>query len=410
MIRGVDDSQRAQLKPKAARLLGLDTSGQLPSPESPMPTVSPESPTSTGLPTSTGSPISTESTVSRRREAGASNWVAEWPEPDDPVTSDPLRVWRQPARLARLAGVPRNATNAWRRRRGLELPLDPLFALQWAAALALASAHVWVLRPLASGLAESPRVGALGLASIGAALALSLVTSFIDPEAPQAAGTQRDLYFQQQWGAPAIDAERAMCRVCCAHVAAGTRHCKRCNKCVRHMDHHCRWLNTCVGGSNYMWFFACLCWALVALAVVLAHAVYLVYVAGWQQPRFEALALAVFGGRAYVPSLAMCAVAVCAVGAGAALVLVAMLLALHVRLCVLRTTTIEFEARRSKLRGEDEIPMVAMSDGMLPPVGRVRGPQGSLARRSAQLVYKSVVAARLFVVRALGRSPAYHPV
>ncbi|KAJ2295049.1 hypothetical protein IWW55_005577, partial [Coemansia sp. RSA 2706] len=128
------------------------------------------------------------------------------------------------------------------------------------------------------------------------------------------------------------------------------------------------------------------------------------------QPRFEALALAVFGGRAYVPSLAMCAVAVCAVGAGAALVLVAMLLALHVRLCVLRTTTIEFEARRSKVRGGDEIPMVAMSDGMLPPVGRVRGPRGSLARRTVQLVYKSLVAARLFVVRALGRSPAYHPV
>ncbi|KAJ2455537.1 hypothetical protein EV183_000014 [Coemansia sp. RSA 2336] len=398
-MEGLTDSlQLAQIKPKAARVLGLDNREWRQSRDSEDQTMllTPES---------------------LRSEAGMSNWVPEWPEPEE-QTDDPLRVWRQQAVLPRLAGVPCGATNAWRRRNGLQLPLDPLFALQWAAAAALGGGFVGVVRPLAQmAVGPAPLVDALGVAGqllVAAAMAASLVTSWRDPQVPEAATAVRDLFFQQQWGMPAIDPSRRVCRVCCVTARPGTRHCKRCNKCVAHMDHHCRWLNTCIGSRNYRCFFACLCLSLLALLFVLLHSGLALLVAARDPPRFVSMACRFAGATScsvHEPTpaaiAAMCVLAVCTVAALVSLCLVSMLLSLHVRLCVLQTTTIEFEAQkeREKLMREQEemIPMTSL-DVISPIQGHPHSPSPTLLRRSLRVAQKSFAAVRQFVGRKLRRN------
>lgn len=48
-----------------------------------------------------------------------------------------------------------------------------------------------------------------------------------------------------------------------------TRHCKRCNKCVKGHDHHCRWLNCCVGEVNFRTFYCFLGVLLLGLLMAL---------------------------------------------------------------------------------------------------------------------------------------------
>lgn len=59
------------------------------------------------------------------------------------------------------------------------------------------------------------------------------------------------------------------CVLCQANVHFGSKHCRRCDRCVNDFDHHCRWLNNCIGGGNYHGFFALLCstWLLSLLVV-----------------------------------------------------------------------------------------------------------------------------------------------
>lgn len=61
--------------------------------------------------------------------------------------------------------------------------------------------------------------------------------------------------------------EERCCYGCKLVPEEGTRHCRRCDKCVVGFDHHCLWLNTCVGSGNYRpWLvFICLMFAWVAL-------------------------------------------------------------------------------------------------------------------------------------------------
>ncbi|KAJ1728055.1 hypothetical protein LPJ61_004244 [Coemansia biformis] len=177
---------------------------------------------------------------SESRVRSGTTWVPDWPEPDDeyveammqrrPVVwypgrdacrtvgragiDDPLTVWHQPAVLPRMAGIPPDATNAWRRRHGLQWPLDPLLVAQWMVALTLSAGYAAFVRPLSVlALADNAAnpvlrvLDVIGTVSIVAALALSLATSAVDPQAPEtlARDVPRNLYFQQQWGAPAID-------------------------------------------------------------------------------------------------------------------------------------------------------------------------------------------------------------
>ncbi|KAJ2461199.1 hypothetical protein GGF42_000358, partial [Coemansia sp. RSA 2424] len=196
---------------------------------------------------------------------GASQWAPEWPEPSaayverlmrrrpppppheppqhqalavvgaDAADDDPLVVWQQPARLPAASGVPRGADNAWRRAHGLHLPVDALFAAQWAGAALLTGGYAAAVRPLLHRInGGSDLLETAGAAAMACAHALSLAASAVDAAQQQqtegeARDVPRDLYFRQTWGTPVVDAATGVCRVCCVRARGGTRHCKRCN-------------------------------------------------------------------------------------------------------------------------------------------------------------------------------------
>ncbi|KAM4017087.1 putative palmitoyltransferase ZDHHC24 isoform 1-T2 [Anomaloglossus baeobatrachus] len=55
------------------------------------------------------------------------------------------------------------------------------------------------------------------------------------------------------------------CYTCQTHVPPRCQHCHSCNVCVLRRDHHCTLLGTCVGFSNYRYFFCALLNGLLAL-------------------------------------------------------------------------------------------------------------------------------------------------
>ena len=45
------------------------------------------------------------------------------------------------------------------------------------------------------------------------------------------------------------------CLICCSNIHSTSKHCKKCNKCIKNFDHHCNWLNNCIGKYNYDFFY-----------------------------------------------------------------------------------------------------------------------------------------------------------
>ncbi|KAJ2726082.1 hypothetical protein GGI07_000865 [Coemansia sp. Benny D115] len=169
----------------------------------------------------------------------SSQWVPDWPEPDDDhvmallrrrpsglaldlgrpssISSsidDPLTVWPREALVLQASGVPRGATNLWLRRHAWQLPLDPLFVAQWALSSTLSISYMIGVRPLAvaadsAGVTghTSAFVSVLGYTAIFSAHALSLAASIVDPQAPEVLAQQmpRNPNYVQTWGVPVID-------------------------------------------------------------------------------------------------------------------------------------------------------------------------------------------------------------
>ncbi|KAJ2041806.1 hypothetical protein GGI08_006972 [Coemansia sp. S2] len=444
----------AQVRPKAAKLLGLESSTAALS-------LWPATATSSGAGVAKGLSkmqydeddargplLLTPTSPMSETETGASRWVPEWPEPDAayvenlmrrrpaPITppqhqalnvvttdlDDPLVVWQQVAKLPAVSGIPRGADNLWHRTHGLHLPVDPLFVMQWMGAVLLTGGYILLVHPLVSYNPQATAVNIAGAVVIALSHSLSLAASAIDTQAPETKDSVRDIYFKQTWGVPVVDPTTGLCRVCCVQAGPGTRHCKRCNKCVVGLDHHCRWLNTCVGKRNYWLFFSSLVFAFLALLFVLSGAARLVYLAATDESAFDRTARLFlnqtpmdFNKVMSPPAIALVVVlAFYAVLAAAGLVSVAMLLTLHLRLCVMRMTTFEYAAmkyKQSQATDDDSSEMLPMSALPIYTAGALPSPTASpmpaspsrRSRRQSTTLAIHVISAPYRVTQAIWR-------
>ena len=81
----------------------------------------------------------------------------------------------------------------------------------------------------------------------------------------KASGLFRHFCQQEVPPAPSSDALK-QCWICDTQVQETSMHCKYCSKCVYKFDHHCMWLNTCIGATNYPYFYRTM-WFIFAMEV-----------------------------------------------------------------------------------------------------------------------------------------------
>ncbi|KAJ2602687.1 hypothetical protein GGF39_000565 [Coemansia sp. RSA 1721] len=272
-----------------------------------------------------------------------SRWTPDWPEPDAEYVEammrrrpsmppyrqgllansdldDPLVVWQREALLNELPGIPKNATNKWIRYHGWQLPLDSYFVIQWVGSLTLTSGYFVILRPLAYSASSIAMFGHmkiidyLGMFWIASSYLLNIYTSLKDPKDPEVSEqiADRNLYYKQIWGVPVIDP-----------------------------------MSAC--------------------------SIYMVYTAGWKESQFATIVGNSFANgkdlniQSSLVITIECLIAVYFVLAAGLTIAVGMLFGLHVKLCVLGTTTIEYsdvqqKKRRERDSQEQMIPLTSMRE------------------------------------------------
>ena len=57
------------------------------------------------------------------------------------------------------------------------------------------------------------------------------------------------------------------CLICCSNIHSTSKHCKKCDKCIKNFDHHCNWLNNCIGKYNYGYFYL-LCFVIILYCLI----------------------------------------------------------------------------------------------------------------------------------------------
>ena len=67
------------------------------------------------------------------------------------------------------------------------------------------------------------------------------------------------------------------CLICCSNIHSTSKHCKKCNKCIKNFDHHCNWLNNCIGKYNYSFFYSLLLISILNHCLVLSIGFYIFF-------------------------------------------------------------------------------------------------------------------------------------
>ncbi|KAJ3211721.1 hypothetical protein HDU82_005100 [Entophlyctis luteolus] len=236
--------------------------------------------------------------------------------------------------------------NAWYRRDGWESPVHVLMLVQWFSWLLLGSGF-WGF--LVYFIPTPYQVVVLSLSVILASsqLVATLYTMTIDPQDSKvvSSGTQRNLHYVKTVGFPVIDRDTLLCGVCNVIVDADTKHCKPCNKCVAGFDHHCPYLSCCIGKANYRTFFTAVTLAWVLSTGFGAVGGYSVWLYFYSRDEWDTTASARLHWPEITSTYSDVILGTIVVYTGIALTVsgtVFSLLQFHVRLIILKLTTIEF--------------------------------------------------------------------
>ncbi|XP_074651026.1 uncharacterized protein LOC141905858 isoform X3 [Tubulanus polymorphus] len=72
-----------------------------------------------------------------------------------------------------------------------------------------------------------------------------------------------------------------LCHTCRTVKPLRSKHCRICNRCVKHFDHHCPYIYNCVGHGNRVWFLVFVCMVNLMCLIAFYMSISLLRFAGW---------------------------------------------------------------------------------------------------------------------------------